>query len=281
MALIGGDLKLARENRKLSLRQASRDTRISVRFLECLEEERYSELPGGMYNRAFLRAYCQYLGLDAVQFLAHYQAQSLPVSEKSLKSKGSLQRTGRPAFRLQPLVVWAVMLCVSVAGLYLNRGWIARVFSPYFSHSPISAVNVPASTPSGLTPEPISESDTMQASANPPLHPGNDAPMPEGKLVLPPPPRLPGTIRIEFQVVEKCWVSIHSDGNRVLVKLLEPGDDQYFDAAERFFIVLGNAGGVRLKINGMPARPLGKSGEVAKVLISLQNLEEFVENGTG
>jgi hypothetical protein len=73
-------------------------------------------------------------------------------------------------------------------------------------------------------------------------------------------------------------VSVNSDGTRVLVRLLEPGAHQTFDADDRFYIVLGNAGGVRLRINGKPARPLGKPGEVVRVLITTQNISDFLEN---
>jgi len=87
-------------------------------------------------------------------------------------------------------------------------------------------------------------------------------------------------IRIEFQVVQKCWVSVKGDGNTVFSKLLEPGDDKSFDANERFYIILGNAGGVRLKINGKQSKPLGKPGEVVRVLINEQNIADLMEKAT-
>jgi hypothetical protein len=62
---------------------------------------------------------------------------------------------------------------------------------------------------------------------------------------------------------------------------LQPGEVQSFDAAEKFQIVLGNAGGVRLKINGKPAKPLGKPGEVLKVLINEQNLQDILDKTAG
>jgi cytoskeleton protein RodZ len=85
-----------------------------------------------------------------------------------------------------------------------------------------------------------------------------------------------GTLRLEFEVVQKCWVSVSRDGDRVLVKLLEPGEDLSFDAAEKFYVILGNAGGVRLKINGKRAKPPGNSGEVVKMMINTENVSALL-----
>jgi hypothetical protein len=74
---------------------------------------------------------------------------------------------------------------------------------------------------------------------------------------------------------------VNSDGNRVLNRLLEPGDDQFFDATQRFYLILGNAGGIRLKINGKPAKSLGKSGDVVRLIINEQNLNDLLEKNTG
>ena len=64
--------------------------------------------------------------------------------------------------------------------------------------------------------------------------------------------------------------------NRVLVKMLEPGDDLSFDAAESFYVILGNAGGVRLKINGKRAKPPGNAGEVVKMMINTENVSDLL-----
>ena len=87
------ELRSARERKNISLRQIADDTRISLRHLQNLEEGRYSELPGGMYNRAFLRAYCEYVGLDFNKMRDRYEAESLQPSQPQLHN--SLQRVFR------------------------------------------------------------------------------------------------------------------------------------------------------------------------------------------
>ncbi|NWG13628.1 MAG: DUF4115 domain-containing protein [Acidobacteria bacterium] len=86
---------------------------------------------------------------------------------------------------------------------------------------------------------------------------------------------------MHLDITKDCWVSVTSDGNRVLVRLLEPGETQTFDALERFYVILGNAGGVRATINGKPLKQLGGDGEVVKVLINQQVLDNLLERPHG
>ena len=64
MASLSEKLRRERELRGISLRQISDDTRIGVRFLEALEQDRLELIPGEFYRRSYLRAYARYLGLD-------------------------------------------------------------------------------------------------------------------------------------------------------------------------------------------------------------------------
>ncbi len=66
---LGQDLIQARRARGLTLRDVERDTRISGKYLQALEEGRLEVLPAPVYARAFMRTYAQYLGLDAASFV--------------------------------------------------------------------------------------------------------------------------------------------------------------------------------------------------------------------
>jgi cytoskeleton protein RodZ len=284
MESLAAHLKSEREKRRITLEQIARETRISLRHLESLEEGRYGELPGGMYNRAFLRTYCEFVRIDPVESLARFEAESPPLKEKTTKAKSAIPQVGS-ALRPHPLLVWSVMLLISVTGLYFSRRWIAAVFSPYFSHPAapmLAAASATSSSPSYpakpralTTPVPLPGPEVVGAQAvDPP-----SSVLAAGVASSAPAPL--GTIRLEFEVLQECWVSLNRDGSRVLVKVLEPGDDQSFSASEQFLLVLGNAGGVRLKINGKLVRPLGKRGEVVRVLINEQNIGDLLEKSTG
>jgi transcriptional regulator with XRE-family HTH domain len=79
----GSVLKEARERRGIGLRQIADDTKISVRALEALERNDISQLPGGIFSRAFVRAYASQIGLDPEEtvesFLRHFPHDSVTV----------------------------------------------------------------------------------------------------------------------------------------------------------------------------------------------------------
>jgi cytoskeletal protein RodZ len=71
---IGEKLRLARETRGIALRDISDQTRISMRYLAAIETDDYRHLPGGIFNRSFIRAYAKHIGYDEQQALEEYSA---------------------------------------------------------------------------------------------------------------------------------------------------------------------------------------------------------------
>jgi cytoskeletal protein RodZ len=69
---IGEKLRLEREARGIALRDISEHTRISMRYLEAIETDDYRRLPGGIFNRSFIRAYAKFIGYDETQAIEEY-----------------------------------------------------------------------------------------------------------------------------------------------------------------------------------------------------------------
>lgn len=69
---IGEKLRLARETRGIALRDISEQTRISMRYLEAIESNDYRRLPGGIFNRSFIRAYAKFIGYDEKEAMEEY-----------------------------------------------------------------------------------------------------------------------------------------------------------------------------------------------------------------
>jgi cytoskeleton protein RodZ len=258
MQPLGTDLKQLREKDNLSLRQVSDDTRITLRHLESLEAGRYAELPGGMYNRAFVRAYCEYLGLDAQPYLLRYDQEAASLGKEGVKTRVRHIPLDSE-FRIPSLLVWSAMLLCSITGLFFNRKWIAEVFSPYFSGPVTVTPSPPAPAPRPVQP-PSSAPVLAAASAMPSATTAQDA-----RLVL------------ELVAAQKCWLSVKSDGGSAAATILEPGDARSFEASESLTVVLGNAGGVSARINERPAKPFGKAGQVVTVLIDKSNLQGLLQ----
>jgi len=71
-ASIGEQLRLAREGRGVGLREISDQTRISVHYLEAIEANDYKRLPGGVFNRSFIKAYAKCIGYDEREAIEGY-----------------------------------------------------------------------------------------------------------------------------------------------------------------------------------------------------------------
>ena len=299
MGSLAADLKTEREKRNVSLAQIAADTHISLHFLESLEGGRYGELPGGMYNRAFLRAYCESLNLNQQEILQRFEGEIGSPAEKAPKSRVQISQKSSP-LKPNPILIWSLALLISAAGIFFSRHWIGAVFSPYFSHRP------PAVQPRELAQKPVAapaEEKTapqMSQPAEPSLVPSDTAPADSQPVQaaepsvpaqspaaadaanadsMPPPTK--SSLQLEVGATEQCWVSVEQDGTRSFRKLMSPGDIQRLYASEQFFLIVGNAGGIQLKINGKPAKPLGKPGEVVKILINEKNLESFLVQSPG
>src|SRR5580700_6945310 len=117
----GERLKREREMREVSLKEVTTATRIGPRFLEALENEEWDKLPGGIFNRGFVRSIARYLGLDEENLLAEYDMargeQSLPVPQ-AYENKIPRPPIWIPV--LAVLALLAVLAGVIAGGIY---GW--------------------------------------------------------------------------------------------------------------------------------------------------------------
>ncbi len=72
---IGHALKQEREERRLSIEELSSTTRIPRKTLECLEQDRFEDLPSGVFVRGFIKAYASAVHIDADEVLARFDEQ--------------------------------------------------------------------------------------------------------------------------------------------------------------------------------------------------------------
>ena len=72
MGVFGDRLRREREMRGVTLDEIAESTKIARRSLEALEQENFDLLPGGIFNKGFVRAYARYLGIDEEQAVAEY-----------------------------------------------------------------------------------------------------------------------------------------------------------------------------------------------------------------
>ncbi len=116
----GEELKRERELREITLREVSESTKISLRYLEALEQNEFENLPGGVFNRGFVRAYSQFIGVDPETMVDAYIMQEnsqLGQGRKNVK-RGGDERIGARRF----LWLWWVagLLLIGAAAYW---GW--------------------------------------------------------------------------------------------------------------------------------------------------------------
>jgi len=90
----GEELRRERELRQISLREIAQATKIDLRRLEALEQNDFSRLPGGLYNRGFVRAYCDHIGVDAESMVNAYLLEERSQTDRpaSTSAEGGLLR---------------------------------------------------------------------------------------------------------------------------------------------------------------------------------------------
>ncbi len=253
MSEFGLHLKQARERRGISLRQIANATKISSGALEALERGDFSRLPGGIFSRAFVRAYAIEVGLDPEETVRQYTelADALAASSAHVVTTAEITDDDRMFLERQRKAgVWlrviAAVLVVAVAAALgawrlavLRRQSVA--VPPAVTEAPPRAA-VPAE-PEAATP------NTAPASTR--------------------------SVSIQLETDASSWVQVTADGRLVLSRNLTAGESQAFEADREITVQFGNAGAVRWTVNGRPAKPLGASGDVRRASITPANASQF------
>jgi cytoskeletal protein RodZ len=255
MTNFGASFKKAREAKGISLDQIAKQTRISTRFLTAIENEEFHVLPGGIFNRGFVRSFAEALGLDAEEAVADYE-RLLSAREpiEDVASEKPPPVNGRR--QLYPVAI--VILAVAIAAFYIVTRESGRT-----GVKPASSPPAPAAQPA--PPAPHLEPEVTEAAAASLAEPEAAHPAAAQSLTL------------DIEAREKTWIRVVSDGNSVNPgEVLEPGMTRQFTAENSIKISIGNAAGLTLKVNDRLLKPLGKSGEVRSLTITPANLKDFI-----
>ena len=260
MTNLGASFKKARESRGVSLDQIAAETRISTRFLLAIENEEFHLLPGGIFNRGFVRSYAEKIGLDPDQAVAEY--------ERLAQTREPVETTVAPA--PQEKKIQRNLYPVAIGGLVL----LIIIFYVVTRESSNTAQTASAPPPAASVPAPAGV-PPAQPVQPPPTAPQTTAAAPEPEPAPAPAP-VTESLRIDMDVKEPTWIKVEADGNPINPgELLEPGMTRHFGAQKSIFLTIGNASGLVLKINDMPTKNLGKGGQVRELRITPNNIKDF------
>ena len=255
----GEELRRERELREISLREVSEATKINIRYLEALETNDFSHLPGGVFNRGFVRAYAQFIGIDPDGMVDAYvheeqnqdgvgpsaepRKSSAPAGRRALADANAGTDTGTPsgATGWWPWAVAAVLLALLAAA-----GWY------YFARP----------TPTDASASPLSDAPAGGSSAAPAARTAPSAP--EATHVT----GLRSTASTAGAVVTTLWIDAPTAGrfncdDRQVETLDGAQPGTRFDVACSRFLVIDVTDGaaMRLGVGGEPPSPLGAPGQ--------------------
>jgi len=279
MESLGRQLQKEREARGISLKDISLQTKIGVRYLEAIENDRLDLLPGGFFTRQILKTYLLAIGLEPGEWLSKYlqsgsispEARTFPSPQKPesgakadrikyyLPSQEKSPEEIEPKTRKEIRIDKAVWISLTVIVLTLF------VFLIYLSVK-TTQKNVEARN----------ASQKLQAEAVLPVPEQTTQVQPEAPEPAPQPLPIQG-LELDLSCDEDCWIQVYSDGNLIVDGLKLEGFKTKVRAESELTLNLGNAGGVSFVLNGMPGKPFGKRGAVLKnIRITRENLDQFL-----
>ena len=149
---IGEKLRLAREERGISLRDISEQTRISMRYLEAIETSDYKRLPGGIFNRSFIKAYAKYVGFDEKEAIEDYAStlrqkgeslEDIQPPHKSLVYTDAISSRSPLITLLLAILMLGILSLGAIAALhwYQRRGAPRGRAAPQSNIQPATALN--------------------------------------------------------------------------------------------------------------------------------------------
>jgi len=245
----GERLKREREMREVSVQEITKATRISNRFLEALENEEWDKLPGGVFNRGFVRAVARYLGLDEENLLSEYD---LARGEQAVSAPPPAQ-SGIPSTPLwipavALLVVLLILAGVVAGGVY---GW--RRYSAYRAKKQSSSAS---SVLSQSAPQPVSTAVTHSAS-----------PSSSGAVTT-------AALDLAVSTSAATHVRIVGDGTVRFDGELAAGDTWHFSAIREFEVTAADSSAVLLELNGRAMPPVGSPGASGTIVLSRKDLRQ-------
>ena len=249
----GEELRRERVVREISLEEISSATKISLRLLQALEDGDVRRLPPPTFTRGFIRAYAGHLGIDPEEKVNAYLADlaGTPPDGPGPKKPRPRSRFWRSRRATAGTIVGGVTGLLLLLGLIANP--VRRPIS-FRAHTP------PRPVPSALKNVTFSSEPTpaMRIETAP-----EAAPEPAAN---PAPPASPGRVSLVLEFDGDSWTQLEADGHMVLSGLVRQGESKRFEGRE-FRLTLGNAGVVRVTVDGRALDRLGGEGKVVRNLL--------------
>jgi len=266
---LGAKLRRARESRGATLDDVAKATKISRAILNALERDDASKLPGGIFSRAFVKAYAAEVGLSPDEALRDFVEQFPTVSQTAALTR-SVEIEDNTSIesnrRMASAVVWLGMVSLALASVVLYFGVTGRPEPPV----PVSDSDVESSRPA-------TDAVTAAGRGNEPVvarssSGGGEDVAASTAGVGPAADRL----SVDLRAAGPCWVRVVVDGRLAFQRLLQPGDREQLDVRNELVLTAGDAGALTVLLNGLTSRPLGRPGAVVTTRYNLTNFRSYL-----
>jgi cytoskeletal protein RodZ len=238
----GEHLRREREMRGVSLDEISAATRISTRFLEAIETEQWDQLPGGVFNRGFIRSIARFLGLDEDSLVAEYALGTASGAHVHVVAQRphNMPRNWRPAAAV--VVAIAFLVVGGVVGYHrYGAGMAARLHA--------SLLTARAGARSGFSGnQPATQGASQGASA------------------------ATAGLALTIRAVKPANVKVIADGKVVFDDTVQPYDVSQFEAQDSFEITSSESSALLLELNGQTMPPIGAPGQPGSVALTRNDL---------
>jgi len=160
---LGEKLRQAREERGISISEVAEQTRISPLYIESIENDNYKPLPGGIFNKGFVKSYAKYVGVDENEALQDYSkliAVAEPEQPEQPRSyRPEVLTDDRPGVSKLPTIVFAgVILALMTAGVLFLVSYFQSPETPQTAantapagNANSTAVNAETATPAATS----------------------------------------------------------------------------------------------------------------------------------
>jgi cytoskeleton protein RodZ len=249
---LGDYLRAARRRRRVGIERAAEQTRIRADYLMRMESDEFDFL-AATYVRGFLRSYARFLNLDPEPLLSDFDRRHGAGRVDTAQILALERRSKRVPRERRKLNSWLVAAIVAGGALTL----LAVVGL---------AQQQPERQPERREVAGATESPEPEPT---PTETPTPTPTPTPTRTTKPKLALNQGIRVEIVAARAdCWIDVTADGLKVYQRTLAVGERAGpFSAEESMSLVLGNAYGVDLILNGRRIGPLGESGQVLPITL--------------
>jgi cytoskeleton protein RodZ len=242
---IGTTLAQARESAGLSVDEVAHATRIRRTLLLGIENDDFSACGGDFYARGHVRTLALKLGVDPVPLLHEFDAARPPESPRTTDvfepERARPERRG-PNWSAAMAAALVLVVGFGIVQAFTGGGKDENPLAGGQSPSSTSSSGPPSSTPS------TSESGGAVAQA------------PRNK------------VKVDVRATERSWVQVTTGtGQELYQGLMDVGMTKSFTDKRQLRLVIGNAGGIQLTVNGTDIGSTGRRGQVARLQFTPQD----------